>query len=225
MKWYKRGYKRGIFHISDIPTCSSYNGLCHLMYNITDGDTYQVLNSHQQICSCPGRPCDTNWTDTGRSITKVFKYAGQEVEIKMSYCTMDLPDIVCRQNDVALTTRGRGPFTFEIARDFSCRCYRQMYTHKSWRLDDYNYFEYSCGKPRCGMNRTPSTECMKITYKSPNNFEHEYLCRCRRYEECIGGPLPTASNPVTRRTCQRLSNAELSRRRVIRRHYRHLRQQ
>jgi hypothetical protein len=44
-------------------------------------------------------------------------YSGQEVEVK-NHCTLHQPDKVCRQNEVALITRGRGPFTFEIADDF-----------------------------------------------------------------------------------------------------------
>lgn len=208
-----------------IPICTSYSGLCHLLYNLTETESHEVLNSQQQICRCPGRPCDTDWTDTGRSIIKVFKNAGQEVEVKMNYCTLHQPDKVCRQNEVALITRGRGPFTFEIADDFRCRCYRQMYAHRSWRDGDYNYIEYSCGKPRCSHNRSPTTDCMRIMYdSSTDSFTHDYLCRCRRHEECIGGPIPSPTRPETIRTCQRITPAELDRRRSVRRQYRNIQQ-
>lgn len=203
----------------EAPICSSYSMLCHLAYNLTDTGSYQVWHSNQQICRCPGnRVCPTDWANTDRSITKVFKSAGQEVEVKMSYCVLNQPDTVCRQDEPTVVTRGRGAFTFEIASEFQCRCYRQMYAHRSWRKDDYDYIEYSCGKPRCGQNRLPEDECTKITYNgSPNNLLHDYLCRCRRNEECIGGELPTESNRVVMRTCQRLTDEELDRRRRIRR--------
>lgn len=206
----------------EVPICSSYSGLCNLMYNLTDIDTYQIHNSHQPICRCRGeQQCETDWFSNDRSITKVLKSSGQEVEVKMSYCTLNQPDNVCRQNEVAVVTRGRGPLTFEIASDFRCRCYRQMYAHRSWRDGDYDYIEYSCGKPRCGMNRTPISECTRITYNGyPNNLIHDYLCRCRRHEECTGGSLPSLSQPVTMRTCQRISPEEFHRRQEMRRFYR-----
>lgn len=206
----------------EAPICTSYSTLCHLAYNLTDTDTYQVWHSDQQICRCLGsQTCPTEWDNIDRSFIKVFKSAGQEVEVKMSYCVLHQPDNVCRQNEPTVVTRGQGAFLFEIASEFKCRCYRQLYAHRSWREGDYDYIEYSCGKPRCGVNNTPEQECTRITYAgSPNNFRHDYLCRCRRYEECIGGGLPTERNPVVMRTCQRLSDEELSRRRRNRRYFR-----
>ncbi|KAL4219689.1 hypothetical protein ACF0H5_022259 [Mactra antiquata] len=198
----------------EAPICTSHSRLCHIAYNFTDTGLYHVVQSSQQMCRCPGnQPCETDWGSNSRSMTKVFKSAGYEVEVKMSYCNLQHPDIVCRQNEVAVDTRGRGAFTFEIASDFRCRCYRQMYAHRSWRDGDYDYIRYSCGKPRCSLNRSSTPQCTRITYNgSPNDLIHDYLCRCRWREECTGGPLPTADNPVVYRTCQPLASHEIYRR-------------
>ncbi|WAR30589.1 hypothetical protein MAR_033131 [Mya arenaria] len=191
----------------EAPICTSYSGLCHLAYNLTDLNSYQVWHSAQEICRCPNnQECETDWFSSSRSVTKVFRNAGQEVEVKISYCELEQPDTVCRQDEVAMTTRGRGAFTFEIVSDFRCRCYRSLYAHRSWREGDYDYIEYSCGKPRCGMNRLPSSECERVTWNGASDmFINDYICRCRRKEECISdGTLPTEDQPVISRSCQPL---------------------
>lgn len=184
--------------------CSSYNQLCHLAYNITVENTDHIMHSERPICRCPGNTqCEINWFQNDHSITKVFKNAGQEIQVKMSYCLLHQPPKVCRRDEVAVILRGRGAFVFEIHEDFRCRCYRQLFAHRSWREGDVDYIEYSCGKARCGANRHPSTECTKITYDgSEENLRHEYLCRCLRNQDCIADELPTAANQVVMKHCQ-----------------------
>jgi hypothetical protein len=75
-----------LIFLQSIPICTSYSGLCHLLYNLTETESHEILNSQQQICRCPGRPCDTDWTDTGRSIIKVFKNAGIVIHVRLKLC-------------------------------------------------------------------------------------------------------------------------------------------
>ncbi|KAH3791382.1 uncharacterized protein LOC127839468 [Dreissena polymorpha] len=205
----------------EAPTCTSYSGLCHLAYNLTDnGNSYQVYHSEQEICRCPGgKQCETDWSKSSSSMTRTFTNGGQEVEVKISYCKLRQPDTICRINEPALVTRGRGAFTFEIVSDFSCRCYRPLFAHRSWREGDYDYIEYACGKPRCGMNRLPSSECTTITWNgAPDMLNHTYVCRCRRGEECTSGLLPTAEKTTVVRSCERVPTSttiERRRRRSI----------
>ena len=70
------------------------------------------------------------------------------MEVKISYCHLDLPEEVCRFDTPAVVMRGNGPFLFEIAEDFQCKCNRRLYANRSWRLGDYIYTEYNCGKVR-----------------------------------------------------------------------------
>ena len=76
----------------------------------------------------------------------IFK--GEEMQVKVSYCQLNLPSRRCLQNEPAVTLRGRGPFQFEVFQDFKCKCHRPLYAHQSWQDGPYDYVEYSCGKVR-----------------------------------------------------------------------------
>lgn len=184
------------------PKCTSYGSLCHLAYNITEKTIGQIFHSHSQICQCPdGLRCPVDWFDMSNSFIRSFRSEGKEMQIKVSYCKMYQPDRKCLQNEPAVILRGRGPFQFEIFQDFKCRCNRPLYAHQSWQEGPYDYFIYSCGKPRCPLNRHPEAKCSALTYVEKENFHHEYLCRCKWYEECLGGRLPTAKHPVAYKHC------------------------
>ena len=79
------------------------------------------------------------------------------MEVKISYCHLDLPEEVCRFDTPAVVMRGNGPFLFEIAEDFQCKCNRRLYANRSWRLGDYIYTEYNCGKVRSSYGVFKST--------------------------------------------------------------------
>lgn len=196
------------------PTCHSYSSLCHLAYNITEKGSSQIFHSYSQICKCPdGLECPTDWFDMSNSLVKAFKNAGEEMQVKVSYCQLNLPSRRCLQNEPAVTLRGRGPFQFEVFQDFKCKCHRPLYAHQSWQDGPYDYVEYSCGKPRCGMNKQPEKKCTKLTYVDEENYFHEYLCRCKWYEECTGITLPTAYKPVTYKHCQSVHYNDYQRKR------------
>lgn len=204
------------------PICTSYNGLCHLAYNLTDNVNYQVVHSSQEICRCPSsQSCEVDWAESERSLIKTLKSAGHEIDVKISYCTMHKPNTVCRPNEPAIITRGRGAFLFEIVGDFKCRCYTLLFEHRSWQEGDYQYVEYSCGKHKCNPNSSNPPPCTEITYKgSAENLSHVYLCRCGRLEECGTSNLPTATTPVVYNTCEKVATNEIYRRRRIRRNSR-----
>lgn len=188
-----------------IPICTSYSGLCHIAYNVTEARG-QIWHSHGQVCRCPGQQsCPIEWDDMENSIIKVFKNEGQEMEVKISYCNLNQPEEICRFNSPAVILRGDGPFHFEVFGDFKCKCNRRLYAHRSWRLGDYSYVEYSCGKPRCIINHSDNT-CLSMTYQpEQTNILTEYNCRCRRHEECIAQRLPTPEHPRALQTCQPFS--------------------
>lgn len=194
----------------DAPKCTSYSSLCHLAYNITG----QILHSYSQICRCPGDvKCPTEWFDKSNSLLKTFRMAGEEMQVKVSYCQLNQPLRRCLQNEPAVILRGRGPFQFEVFQDFKCKCHRPLYAHQSWQDGPYDYVEYSCGKPRCGMNKHPETKCTKVTYIDEENYFHDYMCRCKWYEECTGGTLPTSSKLTAYRYCQPLYHNDYQRKR------------
>lgn len=185
------------------PKCTSYGTLCHLAYNITEKAIGEIYHSHSQICQCPdGLQCPVAWSDMSNSFIRSFRSEGKEMQIKVSYCKMYQPERNCKQDEPAVILRGRGPFQFEIVQDFKCRCYRPLYAHQSWQEGPYDYFVYSCGKPRCSSNKHREAKCSTLTYVDEENFHHEYLCRCKWHEECQGNRLPTKQHPVTYKHCQ-----------------------
>lgn len=187
-----------------VPICTSYSGLCHLAYNVSQ-PRGEVLHSHGQVCRCPNhRRCPIQWDNMENSLIKVFPVGGREIEVKISYCQLEQPSTLCAFNSPAVVLRGDGLFNFEIFGDFRCKCNRRLYAHRSWRWGDYVYTEYSCGKPRCIMNHTDNT-CMRMTYQpSQRNVMVEYRCRCRWFEKCEESRPPTAGNPTVMQTCQRV---------------------
>lgn len=184
------------------PICTSYSGLCHIAYNVTEGRG-RIWHSDGQVCRCPGHQiCPVQWNNRENTIIKVFKNDGQEMEVKISYCHLNMPAEICRFNSPSVVLRGNGPFHFEVFGDFQCKCNRRLFAHRSWKLGDYNYIEYSCGKPRCMLNQSDNT-CLKMTHQpSDNNTLTEYFCRCRWNEECITHSEPTSAHPVKTQTCQ-----------------------
>lgn len=189
-----------------VPICHSYSGLCHIAYNITEDrrGRGQIWHGSSQICRCPGsRRCPIQWQNRQNSIVKVFKMEGKEMEAKISYCQLNMPSEICQFNTPAVTLRGDGPFHFEVYGDFQCKCNRRLFAHRSWKWGDYNYIEYSCGKPRCILNHSDNT-CMRMTYQpAENNTMTEYVCRCRWNEECTAHAqdLPTPDHPVKTQIC------------------------
>jgi len=191
------------------PQCTSYSQLCSLSYNLTETRYPQtVTNSEQQLCRCTGdQTCEAGPTGSRNTITKGFKLAGHDINVKMTYCTLNQPARVCRKNEEALIMRGRGAFVFEIEQDFSCRCYRELYEHRSWTEGAYMYFAYSCGKPRCRENNEPNTECGSVRYDGrEGQYRMDYRCRCLHNQECQAFQLPTQIIRITRKTCQSASD-------------------
>ncbi|KAK3588640.1 hypothetical protein CHS0354_038870 [Potamilus streckersoni] len=182
------------------PDCYSANALCDVAFNSTSLSLH--LSSSQPICICPGNEvCPRGWGDNIQSIYKVIQMQGDEVIMKMSYCSpITEHEQICGKFDPVLILKGSGPFSFEMATDLNCTCSgRPLYLNRSWSKGVINYMEYSCGKPRCNANRSSGDTCMWVErMHEPDShvqyrYEHKYPCRCHPRQVCRvpDGKLPT----------------------------------
>ncbi|KAL3872204.1 hypothetical protein ACJMK2_040142 [Sinanodonta woodiana] len=180
------------------PDCYSADALCDVTFNYTS----LHLSSSQPICRCPGdKVCPRGWGDTNQSIYTVIRMQGQEVNMKMSYCSPNARhDQICGEFKPVLILKGSGPFTFEMATSMNCTCTaRQLYLNRSWSKGVVSYMEYSCGKPICYSNRSSGEICMWVErVHDPDSqiqyrYEHKYPCRCHSKQECriLHDTLPT----------------------------------
>ncbi|KAL3872203.1 hypothetical protein ACJMK2_040141 [Sinanodonta woodiana] len=182
------------------PDCYSADAICDVAFNSTS--LLLQLSSSQPICRCPGdKVCPRGWGDTNQSIYKVIRMQGEEVIMKMSYCSpIAGHDQICGRFEPVLILKGSGPFTFEMATSMNCTCSgRPLFLNRSWSKGVVNYMEYSCGKPRCNANRSSGEICMWVErVHDPDSqiqyrYEHEYPCRCHSKKDCriLHDKLPT----------------------------------